>query len=63
MRKPCFDIRPSLMHGFGPFATRRIRQGTRMIEYTGERLTPTAADARYDDDRREQPHVLWFTVD
>jgi hypothetical protein len=51
------------MHGFGPFATRRIRQGTRMIEYTGERLTPTAADARYDDDRREQPHVLWFTVD
>ena len=43
--------------------TRCIRKGTRIIEYTGERLTPSAADARYDDDRREQPHVLLFTVD
>jgi uncharacterized protein len=63
MRKPCFDIRPSPIHGCGAFATRRIRKGMRLIEYTGERLTPTAADARYDDDRREHPHVLLFTVD
>jgi SET domain-containing protein len=63
MRKPVFDIRPSPIHGHGAFATRRIRKGTRLIEYTGERLTPAAADARYDDDRREQPHVLLFTVD
>ena len=63
MREPCFDIRPSPIHGRGAFATRRIRTGTRIIEYTGERLTPSAADARYDDDRREQPHVLLFTVD
>jgi SET domain-containing protein len=63
MRKPCFEIRPSPIHGLGAFATRRIRQGTRLIEYTGERLTPAAADARYDDDRCEPPHVLLFTVD
>jgi uncharacterized protein len=63
MRKPCFDIRPSPIHGLGAFATRRIRKGTRLIEYTGERLTPRAAEARYDDDRREHPHVLLFTVD
>ena len=63
MRKPCFDIRPSPIHGLGAFAARRIRQGTRIIEYTGERLTPSAADARYDDDRSEHPHVLLFTVD
>jgi uncharacterized protein len=63
MRKPCFEIRPSPIHGHGAFATRRIRKGTRIIEYTGERLTPSAADARYDDDRREPPHVLLFTVD
>jgi uncharacterized protein len=63
MRKPFFEIRPSPIHGLGAFATRRIRKGTRLIEYTGERLTPSAADARYDDDRREHPHVLLFTVD
>ena len=63
MRNPCFEIRPSPIHGRGAFATRRIRKGTRLIEYTGERLTPTAADARYADDHGEQPHVLLFTVD
>jgi uncharacterized protein len=63
MRTPCFDIRPSPIHGLGAFATRRIRKGARIIEYTGERLTPAAADARYADDRREPPHVLLFTVD
>jgi SET domain-containing protein len=63
MRKPCFEIRPSPIQGYGAFATRRIRKGTRIIEYTGERLTPLAADARYDDDSSEHPHVLLFTVD
>ena len=63
MRKPFFEIRPSPIHGRGAFATRRIRKGTRIIEYTGERLTPLEADARYDDDRSEHPHVLLFTVD
>jgi uncharacterized protein len=63
MRKPCFEIRPSPIQGRGVFATRRIRKGTRLIEYTGERLTPAAANARYDDDHSEYPHVLLFTVD
>ena len=63
MHEPCFDIRPSPIHGRGAFATRRIRKGTRIIEYTGERLTPSAADARYHDDRSAHPHVLLFTVD
>jgi uncharacterized protein len=63
MRTPCFDIRPSPIQGLGAFAARRIRKGTRIIEYTGERLTPSAADARYDDDQSEHPHVLLFTVD
>ena len=63
MRKPCFVIRPSPIHGLGAVATRRIRKGMRIIEYTGERLTPAAADARYDDDRREHSYVLLFTVD
>ncbi len=63
MRKPLFEIRPSSIQGHGAFASRRIRQGTRIIEYTGERLTPLQADTRYDDDRGERPRVLLFTVD
>jgi uncharacterized protein len=63
MRKAAFEIRPSPIQGCGAFATRRIRKGTRLIEYTGERITPSEADARYDDDRSEHPHVLLFTVD
>ncbi len=47
----------------GAFATRRIHQGTRIVEYRGERITPEAADARYDDEHTEHPHVLLFTVD
>jgi uncharacterized protein len=61
--KPLFEIRPSSIHGWGAFALRRIRKGTRIIEYLGERITPQEADARYDDDRTESPHVLLFTVD
>ena len=63
MRQPFVEIRPSPIQGVGAFATRRIRTGTRIIEYTGERLTPAAVDARYANDRREPPHVLLFTVD
>ena len=47
----------------GAFATRRIRKGTRLVEYVGERISPQEAGERYDDDRSEHPHVLLFTVD
>jgi uncharacterized protein len=63
MPKPFFEIRSSPIQGLGAFATRRIRKGTRIIEYVGERITPQEADTRYDDDRTEHPHVLLFTVD
>jgi len=61
--QPLFEIRPSSIHGSGAFALRRIRKGTRIIEYLGERITHQEADARYDDDQSEHPHVLLFTVD
>jgi SET domain-containing protein len=44
-----FEIRSSPIHGLGAFATRHIASGTRLIEYAGERLTPTVADERYPD--------------
>jgi len=62
-RPPCFEIRSSPIQGHGAFAVRRIRRGTRLIEYQGERITPREARARYDDDQEEHPHVLLFIAD
>ena len=58
-----FELRSSPIHGQGVFALRRIRKGKRLIEYVGERITPAAADLRYDDDAMESPHTFLFTVD
>jgi SET domain-containing protein len=41
----------------------RIPAGTRIIEYTGERISPSEADRRYDDGAAEHPRVVLFTVD
>ena len=57
-----FELRSSSIHGQGVFAVRRIHKGTRLIEYVGERITPEAADLRYDDDAMEVPHTFLFTV-
>ena len=46
----------------GGFATRPIRRGTRIVEYTGERISHAEADRRYDDDKSPHAHVLLFTV-
>jgi SET domain-containing protein len=62
-RRP-FIIRRSDVHGRGAFATEWIRNGTRLIEYTGERISEDAADRRYDDDDESQPyHTFLFSLD
>ena len=58
-----FEIRSSPIQGLGAFATERIRRGTRLIEYAGERLTPKEADARYPDDERGRRHTYLFAID
>ena len=50
MNKPLFEVRNSPIQGLGGFATQRIRKGTRIIEYIGERITSEEADRRYSDD-------------
>ncbi len=62
-RKPFLEVRASPVHGTGAFAARRIRRGTRIIEYLGERISQEEADRRYDDDASDHPHVLLFSVD
>ena len=58
-----FVIGPSPIQGEGAFAIERIPRGTRLIEYTGERLTPDEADRRYPDDADERHHTYLFAID
>jgi SET domain-containing protein len=62
MKNYPFEIRRSPIQGRGAFATRRIRKGERIIEYTGERISNAEADRRYDDDRMRRHHTYLFTL-
>jgi SET domain-containing protein len=48
-KTPPFEVRKSRVHGKGAFATRRIRKGTRIAEYTGPRISNAEADKKYDN--------------
>jgi SET domain-containing protein len=50
------------MQGLGAFATEFIPDGTRLIEYAGQRLTPAEAEARYPDDGPRH-HTYLFAID
>jgi SET domain-containing protein len=58
-----FEVRPSPIQGLGAFATRPIAEGTRIIEYAGERLTPAEAEARYPDEPGQRHHTFLFAID
>ena len=58
-----FEIRKSGIQGLGAFAVSRIPAGVRLIEYTGERLSPAEADARYPENASERHHTYLFAID
>ncbi len=62
-REPLYVVRRSTIHGRGVFAARRIRKGTRIVEYTGERISNKEADRRYDDTLMKRHHTFLFTLD
>jgi hypothetical protein len=59
---PYVVVRNSRIHGRGVYAARRIRKGTRIIEYVGDRISHDEADARYDA-RPDDGHTFLFVVD
>ena len=61
--EPLYAVRRSSIHGRGVFATSHIKKGTRIIEYTGERISNREADRRYDDSRMKHHHTFLFTLD
>jgi SET domain-containing protein len=57
-----FELRPSRIAGLGAFATRPIKKGTRIIEYTGERISNAESDRRYDEAKMASHHTFLFTL-
>jgi hypothetical protein len=57
------EVRRSRVHGRGVFALRRIRQGTRVIEYTGDRVSHAEADRRYEGRDHDDHHTFLFILD
>jgi hypothetical protein len=62
-RQPLFEVRRSPVHGMGAFALRRIRKGTRIVEYLGERVSHKEADRRYETKDANDSHTFLFIVD
>ncbi len=55
-------VRRSRVHGFGVFATRTIRKGEVIAEYTGERISHAEANRRYWHRDINDNHTFLFTV-
>ena len=62
-RGPLYEVRRSRIQGRGLFALRRIRRGTRIVEYTGERISYEEGDRRYDDEQMQRHHTFLFILD
>lgn len=57
-----FELRRSPIQGVGAFALQDIPKGTRLIEYTGEKITNAEADRRYDEDAMRRHHTFLFVL-
>jgi uncharacterized protein len=60
---PPLQVRNSVVHGRGVFATRKIEKGERIIEYLGERVSHDEADRRYESKDENDSHTFLFIVD
>ncbi len=61
--RPLYEVRSSDIHGRGVFAARKIRRGTRIVEYVGETISNAEADRRYDEKAMKRHHTFLFTLD
>ncbi len=65
-RKPAgrlIQVRKSGVHGKGVFALQDIPAGTRLIEYTGERIDWPEALDRHPHDPSDPNHTFYFSLD
>jgi uncharacterized protein len=61
-RNPWLVMRSSRIQGRGVFARVDIPRGTRLIEYTGERISNAEADRRYEDELMGRHHTFLFIL-
>jgi hypothetical protein len=61
-KAPLYVVRRSRIHGNGVYAARRIRKGTRIVEYLGDRITHEVADARYEAKGQDDGHTFLFVA-
>jgi hypothetical protein len=62
-RKARIVVRTSRIHGRGVYAARTLKQGERVIEYRGERITWKEADRRPPSDPDDPHHTFFFALD
>ena len=60
---PYIKVRHSDIHGKGVFAARKIPVGTRIIEYTGARISNKEADKRAGLDPDNPHHTFFFSLE
>jgi SET domain-containing protein len=60
---PPVVVRRSPIQGRGVFATRDIRAGEYIIEYTGERVRHDEVDGETDDEAARRHHTFLFSLD
>ena len=58
-----YSVRRSGIHGRGVFATEKIRKGTVIIEYKGQRTSWDEAMNRPDSDPDDSAHTFLFELD
>jgi len=56
-------VRNSRIHGRGVYAARKIKEGERVIEYRGERISWKEADRRPPSDPDDPHHTFFFSLD
>ena len=56
-------VRRSRIQGKGVFAARDLREGERVLEYTGALISDSEADALCDDESMRRHHTFLFAVD
>jgi uncharacterized protein len=62
-KKRLCSVRKSAIHGRGVFAVRKIRKGTRILEYKGKRTSWAEATGRPDSDPKDPTHTFLFELD
>jgi SET domain-containing protein len=57
-----YEVRKSGVHGYGGFAKKDLKKGTRITEYLGDRISHKEADERYEDHDENDNHTFLFIV-